>query len=251
MLVLLLVCMEVVRNWFNAGCDYSLGVIIYSQLPKHNPALLKNFKRKNNSFNLEKLKYELNNFIEKYKQTELVTEIKKSVDAVLVPESKKTPDTEKKNVVLFHQLPEALRPVLLEANNLYKENCMLKVCLNELPQHAEKQAIELQIKIHKNIQKNALCWSRIDYYLEKRIIPDSQKSEFENLTPAKLLLRRQLLFAAISKLNARLKINLKLLKATASVPQKAKIERLIAKQEENLLIKNETLIEITNLIDGK
>ncbi|MRX40585.1 hypothetical protein GJU43_14950 [Flavobacterium sp. LC2016-23] len=243
--------MTVIEKWFDQGCDYAKGIIIYSQLPKHNPTLLKNFQRKNNSFNSEKLKYELKKFIEKYKQIEIVADIKQSIDEIVNPVPQRTEDPDKKNSVLFHQLPEALRPVLLEANNLFKENCMLKVSLNELPQHAERQAIDIQIKIYRNIQKNALCWSRIDYFIANRIIPESTKSDFEKLTPAGLLRQQQLLYASISKLNTRLNANLEIVKKASSVPEKSKIERLISKQQENLLNKNEQLIEITNLIDGK
>lgn len=243
--------MNIIENWLKEGCDYAVGVIIYSELPKHNPTLLKNFKKKHNSFNSEKLKYELTKFIEKYKQDIFVEKVKSEITEVVKAVPKISTETEKNNAILFHQLPEELRPVLLEANNLFKENCMLKVSLNELSQHAEKQAIEIQIKIHKNIQKNASCWSRIDYYLQNRIVPESVKSEFEQLTPAGLLRQQQLLYASISRLNTRLKKNQNLLAATTLVPEIGKIKRLIAKQEENILNKNEQLIEITNLIDGK
>lgn len=243
--------MDIVKKWVSDGCDYASGIIIYANLPKHNPTLLKNFKKKHNSFNAEKLKYELNKFSEKYEQNAFVEIVKTAVSEVVKPVPEKVTQSEKKNAVLFHQLPEELRPVLLEANNLFKENCMLKVSLNELPEHAEKQAIEIQIKIYKNIQKNALCWSRIDYYLEKRIVPESPKSEFEHLTPAGQVRQQQLLYASISKLNTRLKLNRELLAAATLVPEKSKLERAIAKQEENLLRKNEQLIEISNLIDVK
>ncbi|HSD07910.1 hypothetical protein [Flavobacterium sp.] len=243
--------MEILQNWFNDGCDYASGVLIYSQLPKHNPTLLKTFQRKNNSFNSEKLKYELKKFIEKHAQNEFVTEVKNSIAKVVVPGPEKVSNTEQKNAVLFHQLPEALRPVLLEANQLFKENCLLKVNLNELPQHAEKAALEIQLKIASNFRKNELCWQKIDLFLEKRIIPEAPKHGFEDLTPAGLLRQQQLLYASISKLNARLKQNREQLPKITVLDIRNKIERQISKQEENLLQQNEKLIIISNLIDGK
>jgi len=242
--------MTIIEKWFNDGCEYASGVLIYKELPKHNPTLLRNFQKKQNSFNAEKLKYELKKFLEKYSQTVFVSEIKKEVAAVvnLVPE--KVSSTEQKNAVLFHQLPEALRPVLLEANQLFKENCLLKVNLNEQPVHAEKACLALQIKIDNNIKKNALCWQKIDLYLEKRIIPESPVSEFDGLTPEGKLRTQQLLYASISKLNTRLKANREKLKTCELVSVKSKIEREISKQEQNLLQKNEQLILISNLIDG-
>ncbi|WP_289659500.1 hypothetical protein [Flavobacterium panacagri] len=243
--------MDLVKNWFSNGCDYASGVIIYSNLPKHNSLLLKQFQKKNNTFNLEKLKYELKKFEAKYSENEIVTILKAEITQIVNSVPAQIDEQVKKNAVLFHQLPESLRPVLLEANNLFKENCMLKVTLNELPEHAEKQSISIQLKIYENIKKNALCWSRIDFYIEKRIITESPKSEFEQLTGARLSKRQQYLFSSISKLKSRLKINKELLKSAESVSQRSKIERAIVKQEENLLNQNEKLLEISKLIDGK
>jgi len=242
--------MEIIQNWFKNGCDYTSGVLIYKELPKHNTMLLKNFQKKNNSFNSEKLKYELNKFLEKYSQNLFIAEIKKEVTTVINAVPEKVSESGKKEAVLFHQLPEILRPVLLEANQLFKENCLLKVNLNELPPHAEKAALELQIKIHNNIRKNELCWRKIDLYLEKRIIPETPKSEFDDLTPEGKLRTQQLLYASISKLNTRLKANREKLKTAEYVSIKTKIEREISKQEQNLLQKDEQLIIISNLIDG-
>lgn len=243
--------MEIIQNWFNEGCDYAKGIVIYGNLPKHNPTLLQNLKKKNNSFNIEKLKYELKKYLDKFDQNTFVAEIKKAV--VLLPKSVpgETLDQEKKHSILFHQLPESMRPILLEANQLFKENCLLKVNLNELPAHAEKAALALQIKIYNNFKKNQLCWQKIDLFLEKRIIPEAPKHGFEELTPAGLLRQQQLLYASISKLNRRLQANREQLKTVTLMAIRVKIERQIVKQEENLIIQNEKLIIISNLIDGK
>jgi hypothetical protein len=242
--------MEIIQKWFNDGCDYASGIVIYGNLPKHNPTLLRNFQKKQNSFNVEKVKYELKKFIETYNQNVFVSEIQKSVASAIIPVPEKVSETQKKEAVLFHQLPEALRPVLLEANQLFKENCLLKVNLNELPAHAEKEALQLQLKIHDNLRKNELCWQKIDLFLEKRIIPEAPKHEFEGLTPAGLLRQQQLLYASISKLSARLKQNREQLEKVTVLAMKSKIERQISKQEANLLQQNEKLIIISNLIDG-
>lgn len=242
--------MEIIKNWFENGCHYASGVLIYKELPKHNPLLLKSFQKKENSFNAEKLKYELKKFIEKYDVNVFVSKVKKEITEVTNTAKKSVPESDQKNAVLFHELPEVLRPVLLEANHLFKENCLLKVNLNELPAHAEKAALELQIKIAGNLRKNELCWQKIDLFLEKRIIPEITKSEFEGLTPAGLLRQQQLLYASISKLNTRLKINRQQFNSAELVSIRAKIERQINKQEQNLLEKNEKLIIISGLIDG-
>lgn len=242
--------MEIIQNWFKNGCDYTSGVVIYSNLPKHNPTLLRSFQKKQNSFNKEKLNGELKKFLEKYSQSIFVASIQKAVEEVISKAPEKISESDKKESVLFHQLPEILRPVLLDANQLFKENCLLKVKLNELPEHAEKAALDLQIKISTNFRKNELCWQKIDLFFEKRIITDSPKSEFESLTPEGRLRTQQLLYASISKLNTRLKLNREQLKTAEHVGTRSKIERQISKQEENLLKQNEKLITLSNLIDG-
>lgn len=242
--------MEMIKNWFDQGCDYAVGIVIYGNLPKHNLTLLNNLKRKNNSFNTEKLKNELKKYIDKYEQNVFIAEIQKRVASVVKPVIEKPTESEKKQAVLFHQLPESMRPILLEANQLFKENCLLKVNLNELPAHAEKAAIAIQIKIHNNIRKNQLCWQKIDLFIEKRIVPEAPKHGFEDLTPAGLLRQQQLLYASISKLNTRLKGNREQIEKVTVLAIRSKIERQISKQEENLIQQNEKLIIISNLIDG-
>lgn len=242
--------MEIIQNWFKSGCDYTSGVVIYSNLPKHNPTLLRSFQKKQNSFNKEKLNGELKKFLEKHSQSIFVASIQKAVADVITAVPEQLSESDAKESVLFHQLPEILRPVLLDAYQLFKENCLLKVRLNELPEHAEKAALDLQIKISTNFRKNELCWQKIDLFLEKRIITDSPKSEFEGLTPEGRLRSQQLLYASISKLNTRLKNNREQLKTAEHVATRSKIERQISKQEENLLQQNERLIILSNLIDG-
>lgn len=243
--------MDIVKNWFSNGCDYSAGLLIYASIPKHNKLLLKNLQKKNNSFNVEKLKYELKKFLEKHNLEAFSDRIKIEVASIINPIKKEEAKVEQKTAVLFHQLPEELRPVLLEAASLFKENCMLKVTLNELSQHAEKEAVALQLKIYQNFKKNALCWSRIDFFLENRIVAEVPKTQFEQLTPAGQIKRQQLLYASISKLKSRININKELLKNVENVAEHSKIERQILKQEENLLRQEENLLAISNLIDGK
>jgi hypothetical protein len=240
--------MEIIQDWFDGDCDYTFGVAIYGDLPKHNRQLLSMFQKKENTFNREKLKHELLKFL-----NTPVPAVAKVVK-LKAPQTVTVEDTilavENKQALFFHQLPPELQPVLLEANQLFKENCFLKVQLNDLPQHAEKKALELQIQISRNFEKNGLCWKKIDYFLEHRIVPQSKQSEHEGLTPAGLLRKQQLLYASISKLNSRLKENNEKLQTAVYVVDKNKVERMIMKQEQNLLKQNEELLIISKLIDG-
>ena len=245
--------METLQHWFDNGYNYADGVLLYENHPKCNRNLLTHFKKKQTDLLHEKLKYELRKFLsipttlKPFKNPTEPTVIKNTV----IDQLPSVIALEKKQSLYFYQLPEPLRPVLLEANQLFKENCYLKSILNDLPAEAESKALELQLKIARNIKQNALCWKKIDYYQQHRVIADTAVSEFTNLTPASLLRKQQLLYASISKLNTRLKTNRILLKDAFMVVDKTKLERMIAKQEKNLLKQHEQLLTITNLIDGK
>lgn len=240
--------MEIIKEWLEGDCDYTFGVAIYGDLPKCNRNLLTMFQKKENSFNRDKLKHEL----QKYIDAPVVTPIIKKVVPVIKVNSVETAvlANEAKQALFFHQLPPELQPVLLEAHQLFKENCFLKVQLNDLPEHAEKKALELQIKIARNFEQNGLCWKKIDYFLEHRVVPQSKQSEHESLTPAGLLRKQQLLYASISKLKSRLAENNTKLPLAVYVTDRNKLERVIMKQEENLLKQNEELLIISKLIDG-
>lgn len=240
--------MEIIKEWLEGDCDYTFGVAIYGDLPKCNRNLLTMFQKKESGFNRDKLKNELQKFI----NAPVVVPIVKKVIPVIKVNSVETAvlANEAKQALFFHQLPAELQPVLLEAHQLFKENCFLKVQLNDLPVYAEKQALDLQIKIARNFEQNALCWKKIDYFLEHRVVPQSKQSEHENLTPAGLLRKQQLLYASISKLKSRLAENNTKLPLAVYVTDRNKIERVIMKQEENLLKQNEELLIISKLIDG-
>jgi hypothetical protein len=156
----------------------------------------------------------------------------------------------KKQAIYFHELPEELRPVLLQANTLFKEMCFLKVELNDLPQHAEKKSLEIQLKIDKNQKENANCWKKIDYWQTHKISPKIEVSEFSKLSPAELLRKEQYLFASISKLNKRLVDNRAQLLTTTSLKDHNRISRAIERQEGNLIVKNDELLTIKRLIHG-
>lgn len=245
--------MEIIQDWIDGDCDYVFGVAIYGDLPRHNRNLLKTFQRKKNASNEEKLKYELKKYLS-VQDVFLTPTVVVSKPDIIKTDSSKVENSiieyESKKSIFFHQLPPELQPVLLEAHQLFKENCFLKVQLNDLPQHAEKKALEIQIAIKRNFEQNALCWKKIDYYLEHRVIAPDATATHEGKTAASLLRKQQLLYASISKLNTRLKENNEKLKTVVYVVDKSKIERLITRQEANLLKQNQELLTISKLIDG-
>jgi hypothetical protein len=238
-----------IEIWFDNGCNYNDGIAIYKLLSCCNRVLLQNLSKKENAINIQKLKYELkkqiavlNTVLDNEKPKGIVTQ----EHNIVANESIEI----KKSALFFHNLPVELRPVLLEANNLFKTNCLLKTQLNDLPEHAEKKALEFQIQIHRNFELNAQCWKKINFFLEHRTISKEANSEFKEYTPAGLLRKQQLLYASISKLKSRLSTNLKEHKSAIYVSDRSRLERIIAKQESNLIKQNDELLTISKIIDG-
>lgn len=257
--------MDAITQWLNNGAVYDAGVSLYETLPSHNKVLLKNFKRKQSLQLHEKLKYELkkfqktvqteqnDSFVLKRSKTEQNGTIGQNLSKTSIVQhiAQNTASEEKKHALYFHELPPELRPTLLQANTLFKEMCLLKVELNDLPAEAETQANEIQISISEKQKENKNCWSKIDFWQEHKVAPKEVTSVFEELSPAKLLRKEQYHFAAISKLEKRLNQNKLNLKNTNSIPKQNKLMRAIAKQESNLIVKREELIIIKNLINAK
>lgn len=266
--------MDAITQWFDNNTPYDEGVSLYEKLPNHNKILLKNFQKKQSGVHHEKLKYELRKISDSVNKTAVTSKsellpkkqtkmyetevlykngqsLSKSAENQIVQHIAQTETENKtKQAIYFHQLPSELQPVLLEANTLFKQMCLLKVQLNNVPAHAEKKALAIQTEIAKKQKENALCWQKIDYWQEHKTAPKLQNSDFSNLTPANLVKKEQYLFASISKINSRLKQNRIDIKKTTSVPELNRLDRLISKQENTLITKNEELITIKRLING-
>lgn len=239
-----------VQQWFDAGMDYAAGVSLYERIGK-NKLLLRNFKRINNTANQKKLEYELGKFLPKVEVIKPQAPLEPIVVNVEAIVEQQVQQYESKQTELIKQLPEELIPVLLRANMVWKENCLLKLQLNALPVEAESLALELQLKIDGNWKENKNCWKQIDYFLEHRSLPKEAKSDFDDLTGAQLAKRQQYHFQNISKLKKRITENRKVLSKTDSVKVKARLERTLAKQESDLLAKEKELETLTRLVNGK
>lgn len=252
--------MNAIEQWKAKGTPYNEGVLLYASFPSHNKVLLKNFQKKQSPQLLEKLKYELSKI---YNSEKTVVSVKKEIakkttigqnvsknEVVQYIEQQQIQYTTKQ-ALYFHELPEELRPTLLEANTLFKEMCLLKVQLNELPAEAENKALQLQTEISQKQKRNALYWEKLDYWKTHKVAPKEAKGKFETLTPANLVKQEQYLFASISKMKKRLELNRELLKTASGVVEVNKIQRTISKQESTLIAKNEELLKIKALINGE
>lgn len=247
-----------IQEWLHNGADYQQGVKIYQSLKGHSKLLLRQFLLRENAQRKEKLIYELKKFITSSEVIQLITpEIPQDIPSVIesIPQSEieSTIESEKKRIApLFHELPTELRPILLEANQLFKENCYLKVELNELPIEAEDQALRIQTKIDANFKTNAMCWDKIEFWRKYKILPKlSNQNTIENFSMDKLIKEQHLLNSSLSKMQKRLEENKQLLKVEENPSSREKLLRKITKQEADVLKKRELLLTIKTTIDVK
>nr|WP_297306414.1 hypothetical protein [uncultured Flavobacterium sp.] len=239
--------MEVIKQWISNGCDYKAGVEIYKNLKGVNKMLLRQFTLVENPQRKAKLLYELK------KQLPVVEEVKPIIQPITEEVTAETSvEKETKRVApLFHELPNELRPVLLEANNLFKENCLLKVQLNECAVLDEEKALQIIIQIDRNFRANQMCWDKINYWKTHKILPkETRVLSISSWSMDKLLKQQNLLGSSLSKMEKRLKENQNKLKDLEG-NELQRIERLITKQEKEVIKKREELLKIKVEIDVK
>lgn len=244
-----------ISDWLgDPGRNYQLGLQLYSGV-RHNRNILSLLSRKESKSNMEKLIYELGKFSD--------VKIQHAIPRRHVEEISVSPkiafqnlmqDLEAKEVekekLMFHDLPSELRPVLLEKNRSFFENCYLKVELNELPEDAIDEAFALQVKIDANWKTNALCWKKLDHWIEHRTVIESKPNKFESMTGGQLAKRQQQLFSSVSKLKKRIAGYEKQTAEETNVGLLSKAKRALVKSASNLITQEDELNSITNLIEG-
>jgi hypothetical protein len=151
------------------------------------------------------------------------------------------------NRLLFFLTTGWVWPVL-EANQLFKQNCYLKSGAERIATACRKSSLFTNANTPQFWAKRTLLAKKIDYYLEHRVIPTAAKSEFEG----HLLdcLERNSFYASISKLNSQLKATSEKLGFVVYVAvDKSKIELDNETREQNLLKTKRKLINTK--LDGR
>jgi len=252
--------MEKVQQWLNSGADYKKGVELYKNTVGHSKMLLRQLMHRENAYRKEKLIYELKK-LHRVTAKALPTKLTHQPTCISTPVSKpskqvpvlQTAEKENKRVApLFHELPSELRPVLLEANNLFKENCLLKAELNDLPIDAETKALQLQHQITRNFKANEVCWDKIEYWRKHKQLPkDTSVKAISSYTMDQLIKKQALLNSSVSRMEKRLNENKLKLETEENPTQRNKILRKITKQEKEIIQKREEQLIIKTTIDVK
>lgn len=101
---------------------------------------------------------------------------------------------------LITQYPPELHSIYHELEFLWSEYCEMKLVLNDIPPHQEKEALSIQNKIFKIFERFDKHKKVLDHYVKyKHILPTESKRNFDNMTQLELDLERRNLAALICR----------------------------------------------------
>lgn len=242
-----------VEQWFQGDKDYQKGVELFESI-SDNVLILRMLKRNDSQSNRDHLEYELSKFLpadEKKVVPQTREELleTKNIPVVEIVENS-IAVSEKKNMLLFADLPPELRPVLEQANQSFRKLCLLKTELNEVPDDEEEKALKIQIEMDKLRKENEMCWSKIDHFLETGKLLSVSNDKLSSLSPVQLVKTQQLQFQKVSKDKKAIKSIVKLIEVESNQVKKQKLALKLEKAKEKLLTDEDYLLKINTLVNG-
>lgn len=236
-----------VNNWFDAGCKYNEGVLLYASIKGHSANLVRLFLRKESLANAEKLAYELGKFREaedpSVKDQEPITKIQTPTPVVTKHSSG--------GFYRINEMPIGLHPMLIEQSTNYKRACSLHLQLTALHPDEEGAALKLCIMIEDLFDAIETSQKVLDYYKKHKVVLNIKPRSFEDLTPAQLIQTRGNKKATISKHKKKVEVLKKQFGQKLSKSDSTKLKIAFEKAERTLLQHEYEAQQLTNLINEK
>jgi hypothetical protein len=250
-----------IKNWFESGCDYETGLILYAKIPSHNRNLLRLFLKKSGGNYHEKLKYELGKHRELSNQddgyqdklqtdTDLSSSNTQKDPSMPDHEVESEPSARYHRMLLINELPVELHPLYIQQKNDFATACSLKIHLNALAPEEETKAQYLCVKIESLFDSIEKAWKVFDHYRDHRVVIDLSPKGYDSYTPAQLLKAEVSKQSSISKLKRRIAGYRKNLEELKNEHQKAKCERALAKSSKALVQHELDLDKIRQLVNS-
>ena len=240
----------IINKWFDDGCNYNEGVLIYASLKGHSANLLRLFLRKESVTNAEKLAYELGKFREDPAPSikiEVVSAQTKALGPTITPPAVNSSG----GFYRINELPTALHPLLIEQSTNYKLACSLHLQLTALHPDEEGAALKLCILIEDLFDSIETSQKVFDYYKKHKVVLNIKPRSFEDLTPAQLVQRRNNKKATISKHKKKVADLKSKFEQNMSKAERTKLKIAFEKAERTLLQHEYEAQELTNLINEK
>lgn len=254
--------MEQITQWFNDGCPFDEGVVLYKSLPKPNISVLRKLKRGKNSYNKSLLIKELR--LVKNKPTVVAK------PATPKPQHKPIPKVEATDAIIakehqeqqtkvnalkveygsikYAHLPAELKPRYRELGDIFYQMCDLKFILNEIPPKAEKEALAIILQIEELDDQRTMIWREIDHWNAHKSILPTEADDYKGLNSDELRTAKARLKSNITKLEQRIEAKYATLFETVNLKPKIKLEESIRRSEATLHKHRLNVLKINELL---
>lgn len=193
-----------INEWFEKGCDYQAGVLIYGQLKSHRSNLLRLFMRKQNAINQDKLKYELGKHrteSPKNKPTpppsgansDPVTKVETPAAAPVQSESSK------KRFYRLNELHTDLHQMAIEQRNNFQLAVAAHHQLVKLHADEEGESLKIQLYIEELFDAIDTAQKVLDHYVKHKVVLKTEARTYEDLNAPQLIQARKNKRASVSK----------------------------------------------------
>lgn len=253
--------MDSIIKWFDNGMNYNRGLALYANYSNHNSRLLKRLNKAESLANKAILIAELRKLSKKKvvvpKKIPKRTIAPKSFDDQLIHKMNEQKQLKHKSTkkefekINYATLSPELKMRFRKAKDLFYDMCDLKMILNDLPDNANDDALDIQFKILQLDAEKQLIWKELEYFQKFKTELPSKQMDYSALSPMQLLKRKANLLCNITRMNQRIDNWYEELADCDCKPNAIALETKIKRSEGKLHIHRLNLIKVEELICEK
>ncbi|WP_064967984.1 hypothetical protein [Tenacibaculum ovolyticum] len=231
-----------IKKWIENKGNYKDGILLYSQLSKHNKLLLKKFKQKETKSNFVKLRYELQKNIAATIEVKAEKRLELPIAPVFISEEKVY------RKVLLKELPFELHESYRDQKDNYYKATSLHLQLTALKPHEHDKALGFCIEIEELFDSIEKTWELLDYYKEHGRILETKNEDFSLMSETDLLLTRMSRRSSLTRAKERLQLLNSKYKKSNLIADKQKYERKIGDKKAHIIKLKLDIDRLNNLI---
>lgn len=247
-----------INEWFENGCGYNDGVLLYREQKNHSANLVRLFLKKKSKNNQSKLEYELGKYREPQKNKvknnvnlENTSKSKLSVFTVLENEPIKITKEHVHYFYRLNQLPIELHALAIQQRNDFQKAISIKLQLNQLHTLEEGKALTLCIAIEDLFDSIEMAQNVLKHYVKHKVVIDITPRDFSNMTGDQRIIRLRNKRSSIAKLQKRIDGYKKELALELPLARKTKLKVQLQKSSENLLKQELEVQQLLEYINHK
>tara|TARA_R110002124_G_scaffold285057_2_gene463116 strand:- start:473 stop:1225 length:753 start_codon:yes stop_codon:yes gene_type:complete len=245
-----------VNEWFDKGCNYMDGVLIYGKQKGHSPNLLRLFLRKQSTNNEKKLEYELGKFKDlnslKTPKKILFKNKTESTKSTIGSSSGLAPSSQNLNSSFYRikDLHPDLHDLAIKQRNDYQLAISLHSKLVQLHKDQEMEALDYCIQIEDLFDSIEAAQKVLDHYVKHKIVIRTSAKEYKDYNAAELIKAQMNKKTSVSKFKKKVEAAKKALTENLSNNERNKAEIHFQKVEQKLISHEMDLRELEQLINN-